>query len=361
MGNVAIRKVYVDYLLSTNGHISATDLSEVVDNQYSHDQISRMLYTQGINDKTLYMQGKRMMKAIDAKGKKALILDDSVLGKPHSKVNGLVSYHYDHSEQRCIKGINFISALWADEQCSIPLSMQVVVKDLVWDNTKEEHVWKSTRTKNDIFREMVKRLTRNGQIDYVLADSWYSSKENMEFVAKECKTNFVMAVKSNRLAAANIKDAHKGLYKPLEEKKLLGKCAVKLYLKGLDFPVSVIKKVFKNADGSSGTLYLVSNDLDLEREAILALYKRRWKVEEYHKSLKSNCSLGKCQASSHTAQRSHLYLSILAFAQLEKGKLAKGKNHFGLMRDINILTIKHGLSAVKKHLHITLTSLQKAA
>ena len=47
MGNVAIGKVFVDYPLSTHGHIRATDLSEVIDNQYSHDRISQMLYTQG--------------------------------------------------------------------------------------------------------------------------------------------------------------------------------------------------------------------------------------------------------------------------------------------------------------------------
>ena len=78
--------------------------------------------------------------------------------------------------------------------------------------------------------------------------------------------------------------------------KTLGfsKCAMKLYFKELDFPVAVVKKVFKNEDGSSGTLYLACSDLALSYEAIFTIYKRRWKVEEYHKSLKSNCSLGKC-------------------------------------------------------------------
>lgn len=360
MSKVAIRNVYVDYLLSGQGHISATDLSEVVDNEYSHDQISRMLYHADVDDKKLYMLGKRLVEAHKSEGKKVLILDDSIEPKAHSKINGLIAYHYDHSQQRCIKGINFITALWADEKCSIPLSMKVVVKELGWDDKKQQDVWKAAKTKNDIFREMVGKLTRNKQIDYVLCDSWYSSKQNMQFVSNDCKTHYVMAVKSNRLAARTQKDADKGLYKPLQDLRL-GKCAVKLYLKELDFPVLVVKKVFKNGDGSSGTLYLACSDQELDYEAIFTLYKRRWKVEEYHKSLKSNCSLGKCQASSHTAQQSHLYLAAFAFIQLEKARLSKGKNHFGLMRDINILTCKYGLSVVKKHLHTTLTSLQKAA
>jgi hypothetical protein len=360
MSDVSIRNVYVDYLLSARGHISATDLSEVIDNEYSHDQISRMLYRAHIDDRKLYMQGKRFLKAIKAEGKKVLVVDDSIQAKPHSQVNGLVAYHYDHSEQCYIKGINFISALWADERYSIPLSMKVVVKELVWNNKKQQEVWKTIKTKNESFREMIQKLTRSGEVDYVLADSWYGSKENMELITRKCKTHFVLALKSNRLAARNLKDAEKGLYKPLEDLRL-GKCAVKLYLKELDFPVLIVKKVFKNEDGSSGALYLACSDLQLSYGEIFTIYKRRWKVEEYHKSLKSNCSLAKCQASSHTAQQSHFYLAAFAFIQLEKAKVAKGKNHFGLIHDINILTTKYGLSAVKKHLHTTLTRVQNAA
>ena len=64
MASVALRNVYVDYLLSTNGHISATDLSEVLDNQYSHDQISRMLQGGEIEDKARYQQGKRIQRML---------------------------------------------------------------------------------------------------------------------------------------------------------------------------------------------------------------------------------------------------------------------------------------------------------
>jgi hypothetical protein len=62
MGRVAIRNGYVDYLLSTSGHISATDLSEVLQGCFSHDQISRMLCSGQIDDKTLYLKAKRLIK-----------------------------------------------------------------------------------------------------------------------------------------------------------------------------------------------------------------------------------------------------------------------------------------------------------
>lgn len=360
MSKLTIGKEYVDYLLSVPDHVSSVDLSEVLDNQYSHDQISRMLYGGEIDDKKLYLKGKRFVKSLKAAGKKVIIIDDSIQPKPYSEINGLVAYHYDHSQHGYVKGINFISALWADENHTIPLSMEAVKKELVWDKKKGAYSWKTIETKNAIFRRMVQRLTYSKAIDYVLADSWYSSKENMEFIVQDCKTNFVLAVKSNRLVGCSESDAKKGIYKPLEELRL-GKCAVKVYLKGLDFPVLVVKKVFKNGDGSSGTLYLACSDLQLDYEQIFTLYKRRWKVEEYHKSLKQNCSLGKCQASSHSAQQSHFYLAVLAFLQLEKAKAVKDKNHFALRHDLNILTTKYGMKAVKKNLHFTLSKIQNAA
>jgi hypothetical protein len=68
MGNVGIRNVYVDYLLSTDGHISATDLSAVVAGKYSHDQITRMLSSGVADDKLLYLKGKASLKPKAPKG-----------------------------------------------------------------------------------------------------------------------------------------------------------------------------------------------------------------------------------------------------------------------------------------------------
>ena len=166
--NIGVRNVYTDYLLSTSGHISSTGLSEVIENQYSHDQINRMLHNGEIDDKTLYQQGKRIIKARKSKGKKTIIVDDSIQPKPYSQVNGLIAYHYDHSKQRSVKGINFINALWADEEVSVPLSMQMVEKELYWDEKQQKEVWKNIKTKNEIFREIVGWLTRSREIDYML-------------------------------------------------------------------------------------------------------------------------------------------------------------------------------------------------
>src|SRR4051794_996869 len=96
----------------------------------------------------------------------------------------------------------------------------------------------------------------------------------MQFVFEQCGTDFIMAIKSNRLVARSEKDMKTSNFEPVEKRKL-GKRAVKLYLKGLDFPVLVVKKTFKHGRKTSGTLYPATSDLELGYEAIFNLYKRR--------------------------------------------------------------------------------------
>ena len=62
MRTVGLRNTYVDYLLSTEGHISATDLSVAVEGKYSHDQITRLLVSGEVDDKTIYLKGKHFIK-----------------------------------------------------------------------------------------------------------------------------------------------------------------------------------------------------------------------------------------------------------------------------------------------------------
>ncbi|MBK2297324.1 IS701 family transposase, partial [Francisella philomiragia] len=55
-----------------------------------------------------------------------------------------------------------------------------------------------------------------------------------------------------------------------------------------------------------------------------------------HRSLKQNVSLAKSPTSVIATQLNHIGLSIGAFIELEKIKLASGKNHYALKRKMLI-------------------------
>ena len=107
-------------------------------------------------------------------------------------------------------------------------------------------------------------------------------------------------------------------------------CVRTVYIEQLEFPILIAKQVFKNEDGVAGTLYLASSDLNLSYEQITTIYQKRWKVEEYHKSIKSNTSFPRSPTKTLKTQQSHFIASILAYVKMERLKVRNSKNHFAL-------------------------------
>ena len=54
------------------------------------------------------------------------------------------------------------------------------------------------------------------RFDYVLADSWYSSIENINCCKKESKSDLIMALKSNRKVALSLENKHNKEYISIE-------------------------------------------------------------------------------------------------------------------------------------------------
>ena len=63
-------------------------------------------------------------------------MDDSLQEKLWTDGNELVCWHFDHSKQRSIKGVNFMSSLLVCDDVSIPVGVEFVKKDLWATNAK---------------------------------------------------------------------------------------------------------------------------------------------------------------------------------------------------------------------------------
>lgn len=95
-------------------------------------------------------------------------------------------------------------------------------------------------------------------------------------------------------------------------------------------PVLLCRQVFTNKDGSQGVLYLVTSDTTLCASSIQAIYHKRWKVEEYHKSVKSNASFAKSPAKTIRTQSNHIFACLWAYVKLESLRLKTKMNHFAM-------------------------------
>jgi hypothetical protein len=247
-----------------------------------------------------------------------------------------------------VKGINIVNFVYQShlptgQEVSIPVAFELVSKTEVYPDPKTgKPKRKSKISKNEQVRERLKILVQHNRVKfkYVLWDSWFSSKENMQLVKQELGKEFIAAIKANRLVALSEHDKRQGHFVAVAQLDLqVGQCCL-VYLKGLDFPVLLAKQVFTNKDGSTGTLYLVSSDTALTYDEMTTLYQKRWNVETFHKSIKQNTALERSPTKTVRSQSNHIFAAMIAFIKLEQLKLAHQTNHFALKSKLYLAAIK---------------------
>jgi hypothetical protein len=328
--------LYTDYLISSPGGLTtAVRMSKMLKGELSHDKITRFLSKGNFDSRYLWQQVKPMVKELSSsKEEIVLSFDDSIEEKYYSDASELIGWHYDHVFNRCVKGVNFLTALVNVAEVRLPCAVEFIKKDQwVTDEKTGKQKRQSTKTKNEIYREMLLRCATNFRFDYVVNDSWYSSVENMKLIKEELHINFVMALKSNRKAALSLTDKKANNYISIESLQP-GQQTVEIWFEELDFPLLLVKQVFKNEDDTVGELYLACSDLSLSYQRITTIYKRRWGVEEYYKSVKSNLGFAKSPTHTIKTQTNHFILSILAYAKLEWLKERNQMNHFAMKTKI---------------------------
>ena len=100
-------------------------------------------------------------------------------------------------------------------------------------------------------------------------------------------------------------------------KTLVGKDRpLKVWLRGMDNPVLLLKQVFKN--------------------------------EEYHKSIKQCSSLGRSAAHTSETQQAHCIAAIINYVKLEKLNFKNRMNHFALKSQIWVEATRHALQSMSK-------------
>ena len=346
--------LYSDYLLSSFSLATATGLSELVDGAYSHDQVTRFLGKETYDQKKYWQTIKPIVRRVEDEAG-LLLIDDTLEEKPYTDENDLICYHYDHSENRMIKGVNIVNfvyhtALGNDEHINLPVAFELVTKtDLYTDKKTGKRRRKSKVSKNEMVRVRLKILLQRNRIKikYIVWDSWFSSKENMDLVKHDLKKEFVAAIKSNRTLALSEPDKRDGQFVKVSELDLAVGQRRLVYLKGLDFPVMLVKQVFTNKDGSTGTLYLVSSDTSLSYLEITAIYQKRWNVETFHKSLKQHAALEKSPTKTVRSQRNHIFAAMIAFIKFEQLRLNLDTNHFALKTKLYLKALKASFSELR--------------
>jgi hypothetical protein len=287
-----------------------------------------------------------------------LIIDDSIEEKPYTDENDIVCWHYDHSKDRLLKGINFLTALYANHGRSLPVGFHLVAKTEKYVDPKtQKEKRRSPVSKNEACRELIKQAVTNLiPFRFVLFDVWVASAENMVFIKQQQKHDFICPLKTNRKVALSVADKHQGRYTRVDTLELEAHASNLVYLDGVAFPLVLVKQVFTNEDGSVGIRSLVSSDTTLTFDALTTTYHKRGQVECYHKSLKQHVSLAKSPTQTVTTQTNHFFAALCGFIKLERLKGKTKLNHFALKAKLYLAALHSAFATLR-----TLTPVRGSA
>jgi hypothetical protein len=339
---------YTDYLISTFGAATATGLSEMIAGAVSHDRVTRFLSEREYTSRDLWLQVKKTVREIEEEDA-VLIFDDTIQEKPWTDESELICWHFDHCQNRTVKGMNLLNALYHSGGVSVPVDFRLIRKPLQFCDVATRQVKRASEvTKNELLQAMFLQCLHNQlKFRYVLMDSWFAAKDNFELIRAKGK-HFVAVLKDNRLVALSEADKQQGRFVRVDSLRLADKQAVRGWLKGFDHEVLLVGRVFTNKDGSTGRLSLVCSDLTCDGERVADLHQKRWKVEEYHKSLKSNAGLAKSPTRTLRTQHNHVFMTIYAVFKLECLKMTHKLNHFALRAKLYVKAIQQAFSELTR-------------
>jgi putative transposase len=283
---------YIQFLIASPKVVSCSEAARVQPQEPfapAHDAFSRLLRRQEPNPGALWDEAEPLVET----NKGVLILDDSTNDKPHARKIDLVTNHWSGKHQKVVRGINLITLLWTDGDRKIPCDYRIYSKA-------------DGQTKNDHFREMLLTARARGfSPRCVLFDGWYASLENLKQV-RDYGWLWLTRLKGNRLVTPE--DRRK---RALEKVALSGSGTI-VHLQGYG-----LARVFRIVAPDGDAEYWATNDLAMEEGLRQHYAEISFAIENYHRDLKQNCGVERCQARSERAQRNHIGWAIRAFLRLE--------------------------------------------
>jgi len=250
--------LYTDYLLSSTGPTTATGLSRLVDGALSHDPITRWLRSAAWGSAAIWRQAKPLIRQAEAQRPAedfaVLVVDDSVLEKAHPDANELICTHWDHRQQRYVKGLNFVSLLYQAGGLALPIAVELVRKTVaVWDAKTGQTKQQSPFTKNEYLQQMLRVAQSQVADRYLLADRWYASAENRTLVRARGH-HFVFALESSRTVALSEAARAQGQFQAAQTLAFPDTHPLRVYLRAVKEAVLVTRQALTNQDGSQGVL-----------------------------------------------------------------------------------------------------------
>jgi hypothetical protein len=267
--------VYSLALILSEGSFSCVKASQSL-GFVSHDHLTRELAKEAMPSPVADW------KLLPRKG--VLVIDDTVIAKPHSeKIKG-VKWQYASSKDKVLPGINLLLAVWITDA-----TVHVL-----------EVFFPGEANRNELVQDLLKRMKQVGfEPECVLFDAWYAASKTLNVVSAQGWT-YVCRIRGNRLFNGQA----------IESYKFHGAQGRRGKLNGVYSKVQIVKHDDR---------FLVTNELTPHTSLTLAKrYGERWVVETVFRDLKSILHLEKCSCRNLDAQFNHTLCVLEAYLYLRQ-------------------------------------------
>ncbi len=311
---------YCQYLLSSQINYTLTNLADHVE-AISHDRINRYLRREKLTPRLLWENVKPLIQVNE---KAYVIFDDTVLDKRYAEDIELTRRQYSGNEHRVVKGIGLISCAYVNPETSQFWVIDYRIYDPEGDG----------KSKLDHVREMLQALAYHKLLPFrtVLMDSWYATKELMQYIDKLGKYYYCPLKKNRLVDDTGGREKYKSIESlawsqaELEQGKII---------KIKSFSQDKKVKLFRVTVSTNRTEYIATNDLTQDStDVVQQVCDIRWKIEEFHREIKQLTGVESCQCRKARIQRNHINCAMLVWLRLKQMAYSTGQT---------VYQLKHGL------------------
>lgn len=238
---------------------------------------------------------------------KALVLDDSVIGRNRSKAVELLAFVFDHVIGKSVRGFNLLMLGWTDGFSFIPVAFNMLSSAKQEKRFKEANPRIDKRTngykarisavmhKPDAAIAMIHDALAAGiPAEYILMDTWFTNEPFIKRIL-DCGLDVIGMLKNNKQmyhfngGLYNLDSLASYFARMNTAGDILGSVLVKT--KRERIPVKLV--FVRNRNNRSEYIIILSTDCSLSDAEIIRRYGYRWSIECCFKVSKSLLKLGR--------------------------------------------------------------------
>jgi predicted transcriptional regulator len=222
------------------------------------------------------------------------IVDDSLYDRSRSKHVELLANVFDHCSMKYKRGFRMLSLGWSDGYSFIPAGHSLLSaaddKNLLCAAKKFDgrslagiRRKQSRRKATDVMVELIHCAQKAGiQAKYVLFDSWFSSPKTILSLKKDCNLDTIAMVKKSKTRYSyndqkmNVKQIYASNRKRHGRSKYLLSVEILLEKEDESLPTRLV--FVRNKMNRKDWLVLISTDMQMTEEDIIATYGKRWQI-----------------------------------------------------------------------------------